>query len=332
MEIIKKYYKGIILAIILAVVGNFLSQNISNGIVGAGVFALIIGMFINPLIHNNESIMGGIKFTSSRILKTAIIFMGASLSISQVLSVGKISLLVMIFTLFTAFVGGYFIGKLFKMDWKLSSLISAGTGICGGSAIAALAPTIKAKTTDVAYAISSTFLFDVVMVIIFPIMGRYFGMNDFGFGLWTGTAVNDTSSVVAAAYAFSDAAGQFAIIVKLTRTLSIIPVVLIFSYIRHKTEKTEGEKVKISTIFPFFILIFLLMVVLRSVGFISPAFADILSNISKFLMVMSLGAIGLNTSFKEVYKSGFLPMLHGFIISALVVIVSFVVQMAMGML
>lgn len=332
MKFINKNILGFLLAVVLAVTGTYLSNTLSGGIVGAGVFALIIGMFINPLIVDKVSVMHGVKFTASHVLKSAIVLMGASLSIGQVLSVGKVSVIVMVFTLLTAFVGGYLIRKLFKMDWKLSSLISAGTGICGGSAIAALAPTIDAKSEDVAYAISSTFIFDIFMVILFPIMGRYFGMSDFGFGLWTGTAVNDTSSVVAAAYAFSDAAGSYAIIVKLTRTLSIVPVVLIFSYIRHRLEKTEGEKVSVSAIFPWFIVFFLGMVILRSVGIISPDVASVFSKISKFAMVMSLGAIGLNTNFKAVSKSGFLPMFHGFIISILVVIVSFVVQMFMGLL
>ena len=174
--------------------------------------------------------------------------MGLTLSFSQVLQVGKYSLIVMVFTLFTAFGGGWLLGKIFGMNWKLSGLISAGTGICGGSAIAAIAPAIDADIKDIAYAISATFIFDIFMVILFPIAGRYFGMSDIGYGLWAGTAVNDTSSVVAAGYAFSDAAGGFAVIVKLTRTLSIIPAVLIFSLINRHVESrksvSESEKKK----------------------------------------------------------------------------------------
>ncbi len=199
-----------------------------------GVFALLLGMMINPFIYRNDMFYDGIKFVSKRILKLAIILMGATLSFSQVLEVGKYSLFVMVFTLLTAFGGGYYLGKLFGMNWKLSGLISAGTGICGASAIAAIAPTIDAEAKDIAYSISATFIFDILMVILFPIAGRYFGMSDLGFGLWAGTAVNDTSSVVATGYAFSDAAGSFAIIVKLTRTLSIVPAVLIFFHILMK--------------------------------------------------------------------------------------------------
>ena len=137
----------------------------------------------------------------------------------------------MCFTLPTCFGAGYFIGKAFGLNWKMSNLISAGTGICGGSAVAAIAPVIDAEDTDIAFAMSATFLFDMAMIVAFPIMGKALGLSDMAYGLWAGTAVNDTFSVVAAGYAFSEAAGDFATMVKLTRTLAIIPTVLIFACI-----------------------------------------------------------------------------------------------------
>ncbi|QUH18796.1 YeiH family protein [Alkaliphilus sp. B6464] len=345
MEFIKKYSSGILVTVTLAVASVFLSGLIPYNLIGAGVFALIIGMLLNPLTAKYEILEKGFNFTSKQILRLAIILMGATLSFSQVVEVGKFSLFVMIFTLITAFGGGYLFGKLFKMNWKLSGLISAGTGICGGSAVAAIAQAIDAEDSDIAYAISATFIFDIVMVILFPIMGKYFGMSDLGYGLWTGTAVNDTSSVVAAGYAFSDIAGNFSVIVKLTRTLSIVPVVLIFSYINErlirKAEEIsvagdgtvashEKKKVDIKKIFPWFILMFLGMVAIKSIGILPEGLSSSISKISKFFMVMSLGAIGLKTNFKKLSKSGFAPMFHGFIISALVVIVAFLVQMAIG--
>ena len=293
-------------------------------------------MLLNPIVSKYIVFQSGIQLTSKQILRLTIILMGITLSFSQVLRVGKYSLIVMCFTLFVAFGGGYLFGKLFKMNWKLSSLISAGTGICGGSAIAAIAPTIDAKDRDIAYAISATFIFDIFMVILFPLAGRYFGMSDMGFGLWTGTAVNDTSSVVAAGYAFSDAAGAFSVIVKLTRTLSIIPTVLIFSLINFKLEAKKNSKAQRNKVelnfFPYFILLFLIMVAIKSTGYVPLHVSSFLSTISKFCMVMALGAIGLKTNFREVSTSGFKPMLHGFIISALVVVVSFIVQLFMGQL
>ena len=336
MNFIKKNMAGFLLTAVLGVIAVLISDYIPYHLISAGVFAMIIGMILNPIVTKRKYFNSGIGFVSKKVLKFAIILMGLRLSFSQVFQVGKYSLIVMVFTLLSAFGGGYLLGRLFKMNWKLSGLISAGTGICGGSAIAAIAPTIDAEDRDVAYAISATFIFDIIMVVLFPIMGRAFGMTDFGYGLWAGTAVNDASSVVAAGYAFSDAAGNFSVIVKLTRTLSIIPTVLIFSLINErlnaKNTNTKGthKKVNLRNIFPYFILLFLVMVAIRSLNIIPVPVTEGIADISKFLMVMALGAIGLKTNFKEVSKSGFKPMLHGFIISALVVVVSFVVQLFLG--
>lgn len=339
MNAIKKYAPGVVLTIVLAIVSKYISSFIPYDLISAGVFAMLIGMSLNPVVTKNNVFAPGFTLVSKRILKISIVLMGVSLSFSQVFEVGKFSLVVMTFTLITAFGGGYLIGKIFGMNWKLSGLISAGTGICGGSAIAAIAPVIEAEDSDIAYAISSTFIFDIVMVILFPIMGHFFNMTDLGYGLWAGTAVNDTSSVVAAGYAFSDAAGNFAVIVKLTRTLSIIPVVLIFSmineHLNHKARVASGQahekaKINFKKIFPWFILFFLGVVAIKSTGIIPEPTCTTIAQMSKFAMVMALGAIGLKTNFKKVAASGFKPMLHGFIISALVVIVSFIVQAFLG--
>ncbi|MEG2930004.1 MAG: YeiH family protein [Oscillospiraceae bacterium] len=333
----KELATGLAMTAILAVFSKYIGEMIPYHLISAGVFAMLIGMLLHP--YTEKLGCGrGLNFVSKKVLKGSIVLMGATLSFSQVLSTGKYSLIVMSFTLAAAFGFGNLFGRLFHMNWKLSNLISAGTGICGGSAIAAIAPTIDAEDSDIAYAISATFIFDIVMVILFPIMGRYFGMSDMGFGLWAGTAVNDTSSVVAAGYAFSDGAGSYATIVKLTRTLSIVPVVLIFSYINQRIEakKSGGAKgrvkVDIGKIFPWFIVAFLGMVGVKSTGIITPELSGVISAVSKFGMIMALGAIGLKTDFKKVAKSGIMPMVHGFIISALVVVVSFGVQLALGQL
>lgn len=350
MKKIMNLLPGIILSIILAVISKICSGFIPYELISAGVFAMLIGMLFHGVVKKIPNSQKGLQFVSKTILKAGIVLMGITLSFSQVLNVGKFSLIVMTFTLLAAFGFGNLFGKLFKMNWKLSNLISAGTGICGGSAIAAISPTIEADDSDVAYAISATFIFDIVMVILFPIMGHAFNMTDLGYGLWAGTAVNDTSSVVAAGYAFSDAAGQFATIVKLTRTLSIVPIVMIFSYVNQKIKAKETGidnqhvKVSIKKIFPWFILLFIGMVAIRSsldalamantVSFINSesidSLASVISQLSKFSMIMALGAIGLKTDFKKVAKSGFMPMLHGFIISAIVVVVSFAVQYVLG--
>lgn len=340
MQMIKKVVPGLLVTAGLAILSNGAASLIPGGVISGSVIALLLGMALNPVITKLRVFQGGVQLVSKQVLRLGIVLMGLTLSFSQVLEVGRYSLFVMCFTLLAAFGGGWLLGKLFGMNWKLSGLISAGTGICGGSAIAAIAPTIEAEDRDVAYAISATFLFDILMVILFPLAGQYFGMSDMGFGLWAGTAVNDTSSVVAAGYAFSDAAGAYAMIVKLTRTLSIIPTVLIFSLIHTRKKAKENNpstgvkagKVRIRKIFPFFILLFLLMVGVKSTGILPVSVTDSVSVFSKFFMVMALGAIGLKTNFKEMARSGAKPMLHGFLVSALVVVVSFAVQQLLGQL
>ena len=330
---------GFALSVLIAALARFLESLLPIHLIGASVIALFIGMAINALWKPTALFASGLKFTSKKILKFAIILLGASLNISIVLQVGKLSLCVMVFTLLTCFGGGYFVGRALGLNWKLSNLISAGTGICGGSAIAAIAPVIDAEDTDIAYAMSATFLFDMAMIVLFPIMGRALGLSDMAYGLWAGTAVNDTSSVVAAGYAFSEAAGDFATMVKLTRTLSIIPTVIVFALISASLKRREAsggevaiKGVGIARVFPWFILGFLALTAINSLGFIPATLSASMKDISKFLMVAALAAIGLNTSFRDMKKSGIAPMVHGFIISALVVVVAIAVEYFMGIL
>ena len=329
------------MALVIAAAAKFLESLLPIHIIGAAVIAMFIGMGINALWQPTRTFKPGLTFTSKKLLKFAIILLGASLSIGVILNVGKMSLMVMIFTLATCFGGGYFIGKALGLNWKLSNLISAGTGICGGSAIAAIAPTIDAKDSDIAYAMSATFLFDMAMIVLFPIMGRAMGLTDMAYGLWAGTAVNDTSSVVAASFAFSEAAGDFATMVKLTRTLAIIPTVITFALIQLNLKRRETmasaqdgsalkANVSIKKIFPWFILGFLAMSIAASIFSIPANMVSNAKRASKFLMVCALSAIGLNTSFASMKKAGIRPMIHGFIISALVVIVALLVEMGMG--
>lgn len=333
MSKIKVLLPGILLAFLLALVSRLIESILPVHLIGASVIALFLGMLLHRYVVYKTEFKPGLVFTSKRLLKFAIILLGASLNLTIVFNVGQLSLIVMLFTLLTCFGGGYFIGKALGLNWKLSNLISAGTGICGGSAIAAIAPVVDAEDSDIAYAMSATFLFDIAMILAFPLMGHALGLSDMAYGLWTGTAVNDTSSVVAASYAYSQAAGDFAVMVKLTRTLSIIPTVIVFTLIAariNQKSQVTSKKVNVLKLFPWFILGFLGLTTLNSVGAIPQQVSILLKDMSKFIMIAALGAIGLNTNFNHMRKSGLAPMLHGFIISILVVIVAIVVQYAIG--
>ena len=332
-----RFILGIGICFAVAGVSVLVERLVPGDLLGASIIALFMGTIINSFFHP-DWIKPALKFTSKKILKLAIILLGASLSVKVIMSVGKMTFFVMIFTFAVCFGGGYFIRKLFGLNWKLSNLISAGTGICGGSAVAAIAPVIDAEDKDIAFAMSSTFLFDMVMVALYPIMGRLLGMSDIAYGIWAGTSVNDTASVVASGYAFSEAAGDFATMVKLTRTVAIIPTVLVFAYIGTRIKRKElqtadgGKKVNLMKIIPWFIVGFLALAGLNSIGYIPAEASAIMKTASKFLMVTALAAIGLGTSLTDFKKAGFAPMLYGIIIDTLVTCTALAVIWCMGLM
>ena len=328
---------GVAICFLVAGLSVLLEKLIPGELLGASIIAPFMGPIINSFFHP-KWIQPALKFTSKKILKVAIILLGASLSVSTILSVGKMTFFVMIFTFAMCFGAGFFIRKLFGLNWKLSNLISAGTGICGGSAVAAIAPAIDADDKDIAFAMSSTFLFDMVMIALYPLMGKALGMSDIAYGIWAGTSVNDTASVVASGYAFSEAAGDFATMVKLTRTIAIIPTVLVFAWIGVRMKKKEmqatgdGQKVNMMKIIPWFIGGFLLLAIINSVGLIPAAVSGIMKTASKFLMVTALAAIGLNTSLTDFKKAGLKPMFYGITIDTLVTLTALIVIWCMGLM
>ena len=331
------FLSGVAICFAVAGLSVIVEKLIPGELLGASIIALFLGTIINSFFHP-AWIKPALKFTSKKILKAAIVLLGASLSINTIMSVGSMTFFVMIFTFAMCFGGGYFIRKLFGLNWKLSNLISAGTGICGGSAVAAIAPVIDADDKDIAFAMSSTFLFDMVMIALYPLMGKALGMTDIAYGIWAGTSVNDTASVVASGYAFSEIAGDFATMVKLTRTIAIIPTVLVFAYIGTRMKQKElkaagnGQKVHLVKIIPWFIGGFLLLAVLNSIGCIPVIASGMIKTTSKFLMITALAAIGLGTSITDFKKAGLKPMFYGITIDTLVTLTALVVIWCMGLM
>ncbi len=330
----RKNIPGILLSFVLALLAAFLGNRLP--IIGGPVFGIVLGIIISNTIGKPEWSASGIKFTSKKILQWAIIVLGSSLSLKQVWETGLQSLSVMLFTLACAFIAAYGFGRLLKVPFKLTSLIGVGTAICGGSAIAAVSPIIEAEEMEVAYSISTIFFFNIIAVLIFPPLGHLLGFSDNAFGLWAGTAVNDTSSVVAAGYAFSDQAGSYATIVKLTRTTMIIPISLIFAaamafYKKRKAEKSENNvHYSIKKIFPWFILGFLLTSLLNTLGILNAAAVTQLTFVGRFLIVMALTAVGLSADFKKMLKTGLKPLFLGLIVWVAIALASIGIQYITG--
>lgn len=330
---IRRHSPGILFAFVLALIATGLGKLFP--IIGGSVFGILLGTIINNILGKPESTKSGINFTAKKILQWAIIVLGAGLNLNQVMKTGIESLSVTIITLSASFISAYLFGKLLGIPYNLKTLIGVGTGICGGSAIAAVSPIIDADEMEVAYSISTIFLFNIIAVLIFPPLGHLLGFSDQAFGLWAGTAVNDTSSVVAAGYAFSDEAGAYATIVKLTRTTMIIPVSIIFAILtaaRKKKEANMNQEVKFSLkrVFPWFILWFLIASCLNTMGLFKGNCISYINSLGKFMIVMALSAVGLNADIRKMIKTGVKPLFLGLIVWFTVSVTSILVQFLTG--
>ena len=314
MSTIKKNWSGILLCLVIAVPAWYLGKLFP--VVGGPVLAILIGLLV-AIIPRKPSLQSGIQFTSKKVLQYAIILLGFDMNLFHILEVGRQSLAIIIVTISTALIVAYLISRLLKIPSKTAILIGVGSSICGGSAIAATAPVIDADDEDVAKSISTIFLFNVLAAFLFPAAGMALGMSDQGFGMWTGTAVNDTSSVVAAATTWSSAAGNdtaltLATIVKLTRTLAIIPITFVLALYRSLKEKQYAKgNFKLAKIFPWFILFFLMAAVVSTITNMPAAVSKPIVSFGKFLITMAMAAIGLNTNLVSLIKNGGKPILLG---------------------
>lgn len=321
---------GIGLALAVAAPAWFLGK--AFPVAGGPVFGILIGMAV-AVWKRPERFEPGVKFTGRKLLQAAIILLGFEMDLAVVAAVGAESLLVMAFTLTAAFLTAWLVSRALALSGAAPVLIGVGTAICGGSAIAAAAPVVGAGDEEVARSISTIFLFNVLAVFLFPPLGRLLGLSDSGFGLWAGTAVNDTSSVVATGLAFSDAALQRATVVKLTRTLLIIPVVLVLAVRAARKSAAKGSgagRVDFIGIFPWFILGFLLASALRTVSAVDAGTARVLAAAGKFLIVAAMSAIGLNTRIGKLVASGWKPIALGLACWFAVASTSLLVQLVSG--
>lgn len=315
MEFIKTKGLGIILCLIIAIPSFYMGKLFP--VIGGPVFAILAGMVITQLIKEKSKFKAGITFTSKKILQYAVILLGFGMNLSDILSKGSQSLPIIISTISTSLIISFVMFKLMKMPSKISTLVGVGSSICGGSAIAATAPVIEASDEEIAQSISVIFLFNIVAALIFPALGSILGLSNEGFSIFAGSAINDTSSVTAAASAWDGIHASNtldrATIVKLTRTLAIIPITLVLAIYRSKKAKDDAQSTfSFKKVFPFFILFFILASVITTVFNLSVEVTAPLKELSKFFIIMAMSAIGLNTNIIHLIKTGGKPILMGF--------------------
>lgn len=319
-------FPGLLFCAAIAAVAVLLGR--AFPIVGGPVFGIIIGVIIATVRKPPAIFSAGIKFSSKQLLQLSIVLLGFNLQLQEVVGAGLRSLPVMLGTLVIVLTAAYFLGKALGLDRDLRRLLGVGTAICGGSAIAAVSSVIEVSEADVAYAISAVFLFNVAAVLTFPAIGHLLALSQHAFGLWAGTAINDTSSVVAAGFVYGHAAGTQAVIVKLTRTTLIIPIVLFYAGKRILNARATGAAIDWRKIFPWFILWFIAAAVLNTAGAIPPLLHGWFSDAALFMIVVALTAVGLSADAKAIRAAGIRPLALGFMLWALIAVSSLLIARA----
>ncbi|MGA7296504.1 MAG: YeiH family protein [Rhodanobacteraceae bacterium] len=324
-------WPGLLLAGAIAVVALGLGRLLP--LIGGPVFGIVLGVMVRNTRAPGTRFQPGIHFAGKQVLQWSIVALGLGLSLHQVARTGLSSLTVTLVTVSTAFASAYVLGRALAIPARLTTLIGVGTAICGGSAIAAVAPIIKPDEHETAFAISTIFLFNLVAVLLFPMLGHLMHLSAQGFGLWAGTAINDTSSVVAAGYSYGKAAGDYATIVKLTRATLIIPVCLLLALLeawRHKQHGTDDFH--LGRVFPWFILWFLVASAIRTAGLIPANLQPLIHGGSEFMIIVALTAIGLSSDLRRMASTGIRPILLGLGVWTAVSLSSLGVQSLIGQL
>lgn len=330
---IKNNALGVILCLIISLPAYYLGKLFP--LVGGPVFAILMGMIITCFLKDKSKVQEGITYTSKKILQYAVILLGFGMNLKDILKIGSSSLPIIFSTITTSLVVAFVLCKLLKIPSKIATLIGVGSSICGGSAIAATAPVIEADDEEIAQAISVIFLFNILAALIFPTLGGLLGLSNDGFGLFAGSAVNDTSSVTATASAWDGIHGSNtlnrATIVKLTRTLAIIPITLVLAFKRTRDNEKSNSKVDLKKIFPYFILFFVLASIITTVFNLSGNITAPIKDLSKFFIIMAMSAIGLNTNIVKLIKSGGKPILLGFSCWVAITVVCLSMQALLGL-
>ena len=310
MNFIQKNLSGILVCFVIAVPSWLLGKIFP--VVGGPVIAILAGMLITLVWTNKGKAESGIKWTSKIILQTAVVLLGFGMNLGVILQTGKQSLPIIVCTISTSLILAWLLRKILNVPSNTSILVGVGSSICGGSAIAATAP-----------------VFNVIAAVLFPVLGSALGFDTTSgssFGLFAGTAINDTSSVTAAASTWDSMWNlgsetlNTAVTVKLTRTLAIIPITLVLSLIRAKsaanteTADATANRFNLKRAFPMFILYFIIAAVITTVCMSMGVSADVfapLKELSKFFIIMAMAAIGLNSNVVKLIKSGGKPLLLG---------------------
>jgi uncharacterized integral membrane protein (TIGR00698 family) len=303
-------------------------------VVSAVAIAIVLGVLLRNLIGLPEACRPGVGLAVKRLLRIGIALLGAQLSLAQILTTGGAAILVVAVCIVLAVIVVRFVSMRMGLSDRLGTLLGVGTSICGVSAIVATAPAIEARQEETSLAVATITVFGLLAVVIYPLLGRLLGLSDAFFGTWAGTAVNDTSQVVATGLIYSQRAGEVATVVKLTRNLFMAPVIVVLSawYLRRgQGAGGRGQgKIPIKNAVPAFVLGFVAMAVLNTLGVFPPAALVAIKTASSWLIVVALAGVGVETNLASLRTIGFRPFYAGLCAAAFMAVVSFGLIVALG--
>lgn len=297
----------------------------AGAVIGEVVVAVFLGLVIGNAVSLPGSLTPGIRFSFHSLLRAAIVLLGAQFSLQQVMAIGGKAVLMIVILMSLALLVAHTLGRLAGVPGRLATLIGVGTAVCGNTAITATAPVIHARDEEVSFAVATNTLFGTAAVFVYPLLGHALNLSSAAFGSWAGTAVNDTSQVVATGFAFSDAAGKVATAVKLTRNALMGAVIVGIGLVYSRGERSAGVHFgkRIRQSVPLFVIGFLVVALLNTVGVVAWLGARLhrdlshdLQTISRFLILVALAGVGLSTKLSAMRKIGATPFLVGFATAA----------------
>lgn len=319
---------GLALAAVLGLVAHLSGTQVP--VIGGPVLGILLGLLVGTLLGPRPALVPGTGFAAKRVLQTAVVLLGLGLSLGQVARIGLDTLPVMLGTLVLVLAAGPLVGRWLGVTEDIRTLVTVGTGICGASAIATISAVTGATGAAIAVSVAVIFVYNALAVLLFPVLGHVLGLSQEGFGLWAGTAINDTSSVVAAATIYGATATSYAVVVKLTRTLMIVPIAVGHTVARARRESADGDRMPWHKLVPTFLVLFLLAAAATSLGVVPASWTEPVHVLAGYLTTVALTAIGLGTPVRAVREAGWRPLALGGVLWVLVATSSLVLMRLTG--
>jgi uncharacterized integral membrane protein (TIGR00698 family) len=329
VNVARRYVPGLVPALLIGAIAYGIGHVVP--VLGGPVVAILLGLVVGQVAGQREAWVEGTAFAGKSVLQASIVMLGATMSLGQVASTGGRTLPVLLGTLVVALLGGWLLAKLLRVEEVIGTLVKYGTGICGASAIATMSAVIGAPATAIALAVTVIVVYNVLGAVFFPLVGHALGLSQQAFGLWAGTAINDTSSVVAAATVYGATAASVAVVVKLTRTLAIVPLSLYESWRTHRDAGSGASPVWWKLV-PTFLVLFLVAAAARSFGIVPASWGPVIKELAYIGTTVAMGAVGMGSSLRHIKQAGWRPVAFGGLLWIMVAGSSLLLQRATGTL